>query len=79
MLYVNNISIKPGKKKKAKQSFAWPVSPSGDLLRPWQAVLPSQPHTPFPSPHYCPVYRCGNALPRTGPSVLGIQRSNYLA
>lgn len=47
MLYVNNISIKL-EKKKEKNIFAGPVSPSGDLLWSWQAVLPSQPHPTFP-------------------------------
>lgn len=46
-----------------------------------QAVLPSQPWPALPRPHPSLVRGCGceNVRPRTGPSVLGIQRSNYLA
>lgn len=73
MFYVIITSIKLEKAKKKKDNNEAPpgLSPSGDLPRPWQVVLPKQPHPAFPRPQPSPLCGCGIALPRTGTSVLG--------
>ena len=67
MFYVIITSIKLEKAKKDNNEAPPGLSPSGDLPRPWQAVLPKQPHPAFPGPSPTPSVAVALPSPKLVP------------